>query len=393
VSSLTLSGAGLLLFGLLPPLLVFFVNPLLIWLLARKVPPRPVPESGTLPDIALIVAVHNGAAFMAAKLENCLALDYPPEKREIIVVADGCDDATEAIAGRYQDRGVRLLRLDEHQGKTWALNAGVAAARGEVLVFSDVDAMLAPEALRLLVAGFADLSVGGVCGQRLIGEGKDAFGEAQARYIDLDSRLKIWESRLGTLTANDGKLYAIRRSLYAPLPPAVTDDLFLCLAVVRQGRNFLFEPRARAWIPTPSRGPGHELERRRRIVAASLRGIALQKALLDPRRYGFFAWRLGVNKVLRRLLPLTLPLLFAGTALLLPEHPFAWMLLLPQGLGYALAAGHGLAAHRARVLPRPLARLAALAFYVVLGMYGTWLGLVDFLRGRAPHKWVPRKSG
>ncbi len=391
MQGLTLVGSVWLGIGLALPLLVLVVNPLLVYLVARRVPWRPIPVVTTFPSVSMIVAVHNGASLMETKLDNALALDYPPAQLEIIVVADGCSDATEQIVVRYGDRNVRLLRLDEHRGKTWALNTAVAEAHGELLVFSDADALLPAESLRQLVAPFAAPTVGGVCGQRVIGERQGALREAQARYINLDSRLKHWESRLGTLTSNDGKLYAIRRALFVPLPPAVTDDLFLALAVVRQGRGFVFAPQARALIPTPSRGAGHELERRRRIVAASLHGIRLQKVLLDPRRYGFFAWRLLINKVFRRLLPLALLLVMGGTLLLLPGHSWAWPLLLLQLLGYGLAFSH-LLWPKIGIQPPPLlGKVSAAGFYVALGAYGTLLGIGDFLRGRQPQKWTPRK--
>ena len=392
MQGLTLVGSVGLGLGLALPLLVLVVNPLLVYLAARRVARRPAPVAGALPGVSMIVAVHNGAALMAAKLDNALALDYPSAQLEIIVVVDGCCDATAVIVTRYGDRNVRLLQLDEHRGKTWALNAGAEAARGELLVFSDADALLPADALRRLTAPFADPTVGGVCGRRVIGERQGALREAQARYIDLDSRLKEWESRLGTLTSNDGKLYAIRRALFVPLPPAVTDDLFLALAVVRQGQGFVFAPQAQALIPTPSRSAGHELERRRRIVAASLHGIRLQKVLLDPRRYGFYAWRLLVNKVFRRLLPLALLLVLGGTLLLLPGHSWARPLLLLQLLGYALAASHLLWQKLAVQPPPLLGKFSAVGFYVALGAYGTLLGVGDFLRGRQPEKWTPRKT-
>ena len=392
MQGLTLVGGVWLGIGLALPLLVLVVNPLLVYLAAGAAPRRPAPLPGVLPGVSMIVAVHNGAELMAAKLDNALALDYPVTQLEIIVVSDGCSDATEDIVARYGDRNVRLLRLGEHRGKTWALNAAVAEAHGELLVFSDADALLPAEALRQLVVPFADPTVGGVCGQRVIGERSGALREAQARYIDLDSRLKRWESRLGTLTSNDGKLYAIRRALFVPLPPAVTDDLFLALVVVRQGQGFVFEPQARALIPTPSRSAAHELERRRRIVAASLHGIRLQKGLLDPRRYGFFAWRLLINKVFRRLLPLALLLVMGGTLLLLPGHSWAWPLLLLQLLGYGLAVSH-LLWPKIGIQPPPLlGKISAAGFYLALGAYGTLLGVGDFLRSRQPEKWTPRKT-
>src|SRR6185503_6107908 len=216
---------------------------------------------------------------------------------------------------------------------------------------------------------------------------------AQERYIAADSALKRAESRLGSVTSNDGKLYAVRRSLFRPIAPGATDDLYSCLSIVEQGRRFVFEPRARAFIRTPSRNPSHELSRRRRIVARSLRGIFLKRALLNPLRHGSFALQLFVNKVCRRLLPLFLVLLF-GTSLALtllePHAPWALAALLLQLGFYALALAHLVLARKRVPL---IGALASVAYYFCVGNLGTLLGLADFLRGREAVKWDPVKTG
>ena len=195
------------------------------------------------------------------------------------------------------------------------------------------------------------------------------------------------------MTSNDGKLYAVRRSLFRPIAPGATDDLYACLSIVEQGRHFVFEPRARAWIRTPSRNPAHELVRRRRIVARSLRGIFLKRALLNPLRHGSFALQLFVNKVCRRLLPLFLVLLFGTSlALTLLEPHAAWALaaLLLQLGFYALALAHLVLARKRVPL---IGALASVAYYFCVGNLGTLLGLADFLRGREAVKWDPVKTG
>jgi cellulose synthase/poly-beta-1,6-N-acetylglucosamine synthase-like glycosyltransferase len=214
--------------------------------------------------------------------------------------------------------------------------------------------------------------------------------EPQRRYIGFDSAIKALESRCGRITSNDGKLYAIRRALFEPIPEAVTDDLFVCLSVIRQGYDFTFEPKARAFIRLPSRSASHEIERRRRIVSRSLRGIGMMRSLLNPRRYRAYSLGLFINKVLRRLLPVFLILIFVSTAVLSAFHPAAAVLLILQSGFYTVALAYPALARIAS--KGALERAASVPFYFCVGNYGTLLGLADFVMGRRVARWDPRKT-
>ncbi len=386
----TVSAVGILLvFGFYPLAVVA------LGLLRGLAPFRGRREHGQLgpaPSASLLVAVRNAEDLVAEKVQNSLALESALPL-QIVFVSDGSSDRTVERLRAVGAERVEVLELREHRGKAHALNLGAQRCRGEILVFSDVDALLAPDALARLLARFADERVGGVCGQRVIQERGGELGRAQQRYIAADSALKRAESRLGSVTSNDGKLYAVRRSLFRPIAPGATDDLYACLSIVEQGRRFVFEPGARACIRTPSRNPAHELVRRRRIVARSLHGIFLKRALLNPLRHGSFALQLFVNKVCRRLLPLFLALLL-GTSLAIlllePHAPWARTVFLLQLGFYGLALAH-LVLARTR-LPL-LGTLASVAYYFCVGNLGTLLGLADFLRGREAVKWDPVKAG
>jgi cellulose synthase/poly-beta-1,6-N-acetylglucosamine synthase-like glycosyltransferase len=334
------------------------------------------------------VAVRNAEGLIVDKVRNSLALDHPG--LELVFVSDGSSDRTAELIRQHSGGRIRLLELEQHLGKAQALNRGAELCSGEVLVFSDADALLARDALRALLRHYADPRVGGVCGQRVIGEDPGELDHAQDRYIALDSALKLAESRVGSITSNDGKLYSIRRSLFRPIAGGATDDLYSCLNVVEQGRRFVFEPRALAFIRKPSRSPAHELARRRRIVARSLNGILLMRGLLNPLHYGAFSIGLLVNKVFRRLLPVFLALLLVSSAALAWERPWARVVLAAQLLFYGLALFHPLL-RRASGL-RVLAPAGGLAFYFCLGNLGTLLGLGDFLRRRETIKWDPLKA-
>ena len=368
---------------------VFLGYPLSLWLLARRRKETPA-ESSLEPTVSMLVAVRNAEACIGEKIENTFALEFPADRLEMVVVSDGSTDGTEAIVKRIADPRVRFIACAEHEGKTEALNRGIRSCTGDLVVFSDADAFLAPDALRKLLRHFRVPAVGGVCGRRGIRERSSALEAPQSRYIELDSAIKVLESRIGSITSNDGKLYAIRRQLFRPIAAAVTDDLYVALNVVHQGYRFIFEPEALAFVRLPSRNPAHEIERRKRIVSRSLRGIFLRKELLNPFRFGIYAFGLAINKVARRLLPLFLILLFASTAALSLRLPFMRVVLAAQTGFYLAALVYPLLSRWLR--SRRLARAAAMPFYFCVGNYGTLLGLIEFARGRKITKWDPKKT-
>jgi cellulose synthase/poly-beta-1,6-N-acetylglucosamine synthase-like glycosyltransferase len=260
-------------------------------------------------------------------------------------------------------------------------------------VFSDADATIEGDAVRGLARRFDDPAVGGVCGRMAIRPGDGRLDRPQRRYLQFDTFLKQHESQNGSVASNTGTPHAIRRSLWTPVPPGVTDDLYICLSVVAQGFRFVFEPSARVYISASSRSAAHELSRRRRIVSTSLRGIWEMRRVLNPFRYGMFAVSLFLNKVLKRFLPLFLALLWVSTGLLAARRLApAVLLFVLQTAFYGAAALYPVVS---RLLParNPLARLAAMPFYFCVGNWGTWLGLTDLLAGRRITKWSDAGAG
>lgn len=364
----------------------FVVNPLLIRLagvLGRRLAIACAP---TWPRVSLVVVCRNAQGLLGKKLDNVLRLDYPAELLEVVVYSDGSTDRTAAVAQSFPSARVRLLSSSEHLGKNHGINQAVAACSGEILAFSDVDTDLQPDALGCLLPYFADSRVGGVCGDKVLYRDATALGEAQVSYNTFANGIKLVETRIGSITSNDGTLFAMRRELFRPLPPSVTDDLFLCLAVVGQGRLFLFEPRARAFIAAPSSSVRHELARRQRIVVQDLHSVLANAGLLNPLRHGFYAFRLLVNKVVRRLVPVALLALFATSLALAFWHPLFAVVFALQAAFYALAGLHLLVMRGVPGLGA-VSRFTALAFYFTLGNYGALLGLARFLLGQRVTKW------
>lgn len=346
-----------------------------------------------LPPLSVLVAVRNGEQLIEKKVLNALALDYPADRLEVIVVSDGSTDATGEVLSKIDDDRFKFFLVHEHKGKQEALNVGMSHCKGDIVLFTDADAMLEPSAAKLLVRHFVDTHVGGVGGQRLILDKNGKMKGAQKSYIKADSQVKILESQTGSVTSNDGKIYAIRRELFQGVAEAVTDDLYVCLTVLRQGKTFKFEPEAKAHIATPSRSSGHEMSRRRRIVNRSLRGIWLNREVLNPKKTSFqVAAGLFINKVMRRMLPFFLLLLMISTAFLAIESPVMLLFLVLQVIFIAMALAYPML-ERLPFRFSVLSKVSSLAFYFSLGNMGTLMGVLDFFSGHKPVRWDPKKTG
>lgn len=366
--------------------------PLLVLVRAR-LRPRPPASAPIEPTVSIVLAAHNEAAAIGARLDNLVALDYPADRLSTIVASDGSDDRTVEIARRYADRRVHVLDLGR-VGKADALNAAVEAADGEILVFTDANTMFEPGALRALVAPFADPEVGGAAGdQRYLpagmaqvgGTSTDAAGERT--YWDLDRRVKLAESAAGSTVSATGAIYAIRRDLFEPVRAGVTDDFITSTAVVAQGRRLVFVPDAVAWEPVAG-SDRLEYGRKVRIMTRGLRGVAVRRALLDPRRSGFYAVQLASHKILRRMMAVPLLALAATAGSLWGAGPI-YRLTALGAAAVTVLGGVGLAAPTTRLGRHRLARLCGFFLLVnVASLQAAW----NLATGRRIDRWEPRRS-
>jgi glycosyltransferase involved in cell wall biosynthesis len=359
--------------------------PLLTALRAR-LSPKPVSAAPITPSVSVIIVAHNEAAVITKKIDNALALDYPAERLEIIVASDGSDDGTAELAASHPSPLVRALALPRG-GKNRTLNAAVAAASGEVLLFTDADSMLAPDALRLLVAPLADPEVGGVAGDyRYAGESSD--GQGERTYWDLDRLLKRWQSASGSVTSATGQIYVIRRSLFEPVPLGVTDDFYTSLRVPLAGKRLLFEPRAAAYGPVAANA-GAEFQRKVRVMTRGLTGVWLSRRGLNPLTYGFYAVQLLSHKVVRRLM--VLPLIG-----LLLSAPLLWR----RGWLYRLAALAQIGLHGAALLGYLLRNTRAgrlkplsLPLFFDLVNIAALMAAANVARGKRYDLWLTQRAG
>ena len=376
--------AALVLFWTAAAVLVYawIGYPLLLRALAARArAPRRRPAGR--PSLSVIIAAYNEAACIRAKLHSTLSQRYPSHKVEVIVVSDGSTDATDALVTAHHDPRVRLIRQEPRSGKSPALNRGAAAARGDVLVFTDANAMFAGDALARLAAPFADPQVGLVSGQGLYaGAGGDArtVGSGYVRY---EASLKRGEGALGFLASADGAIYALRRSLYRDLAATEVNDLLHPIHAALAGFTSRFEPAA-CTIEPPSQDGGQEFRRHVRIVA---QGMHLLRrwlpALVQARRWGA-VWMLLSHRVVRWLNTPALAALLAASVVLLPRAGVYRVALAGQAAFYALALAGWLAERAGRSLGK-----LALPYYFCLVSAAGVAGFVRFVRGRAQAVWAP----
>ena len=313
----------------------FVGYPLLLAVWAR-LRPRPIRTAHDYtPCVSLIIAAYNEEAVIEAKLANCHALDYPPEQLEVIVAADGSDDRTAELAGR--DTRVTVLHQSQRRGKVAAINRAVDVAQGEILVFSDANNRYLPETLRRLVAPFADPAVGVVTGRKAIDDGSGRpLDRAEGLYFRYESKIKDWESRIGSVTGVSGEILAVRRAAFRP-PPAgtVLDDFMLAMHAALDGWRVAYAPDAISLEPA-SATLSDEAMRRTNIVTG--RYQALWRLFPEMLRRPQLAWQVISHKALRALIPFAMLAAGLSNLWLARWTRLARVLMLLQTTFYSAAA-------------------------------------------------------
>lgn len=371
---LFLLSAGVLLY-------IYVGYPLLLRALVWARGPRPVRRADIAPPLSLVISAHNEASVIGRKIENALALDYPRDALEIVVVSDASTDATDEIVSRYASRGVRLVHQSQRRGKTAGLNRVMPLLRGDIVVFSDANALYEPDALRKLARNFADPDVGCVTGEaRYLPGGKAAAELGERAYWGYEIRVKRLETAVGSMVGGDGAIYAIRRSLWRDLPDDAINDFLNPLQIVTAGWRAVYEPEAICHEETAG-GIATEYRRRVRIVSRSWRAIFQARHAINPLRVGMFAWKVVSHKVLRWFTGV-----FAATALASAVG------LLLTTLPAAAVAAALLALAAAVLLLSPVRRMASLVAYFAVINVASIVGLFYGTVGRVSGVWsTPRE--
>jgi poly-beta-1,6-N-acetyl-D-glucosamine synthase len=373
-------------------LYAYFGYPMLVTLLARLRPhPKPYPEY--LPNVTLLIAAYNEESVIKKKLENSLALDYPRERLQILVAADGSNDKTPEIVQAFAGQGVELSYDPARRGKLAAINRAMQKVRHEIIVFSDANNDYQPDTLQKLVQPFADPTVGGTTGSKNIIKTGSNLAEADGLYWRYESFLKEQENRLGCCIGVVGEIFAIRRDLYThPPDKIINDDFFIALNLLKQGYRILYVPQARS-SEKASQNEQDELIRRTRIVAGRYQAMTYSLSHL-PFRQPLVVWQIVSHKFLRPLVPLAmiLALLTNLAALALPASGSpAWIFLAPPlaawmliaQLIFYLAAWLGMTFKPGGIIGKAL----YLPAFLVNSNYAALLGLIRYLTGKQTALW------
>jgi poly-beta-1,6-N-acetyl-D-glucosamine synthase len=346
-----------------------------LWLQAR-LSPWPVLRAQQEPHVSIVMVVRNEERWVEGKLGNLLALDYPPERCQIVVVSDGSTDGTDNILRQYAGNSrVQVLMNQLSRGKASGLNDAIDLSAGEIVVLTDVRQKIERGAIRLLMENFVDPEVGCVSGALMLGDPDSGeAGKGMGLYWRIEKKIRELESASGSVVGATGAIYAARRELLSNVPEGtILDDVYIPMQVVRQGKRVVFDDRARAW-DSPDLGERIEFARKVRTLSGNYQLLQLAPWILSGQNP--VLGRFVSHKLLRLAVPFALAVMLLASLFL--GAPLYRIALLLQIAFYALAA---VALLR---LPKPgvIARAAdAAGTFVVLNTAAV-IAFANFIAGR-----------
>jgi cellulose synthase/poly-beta-1,6-N-acetylglucosamine synthase-like glycosyltransferase len=377
--------------GVLAPVVMFgyaYVGyPLLLRLFTGYAAPPPASDPAVWPAITIILPCHNEEHRLQAAVEGVLRADYPADRRRIIVISDASTDETDEIARGFADRGVQLIRLPERSGKTAAEKAGVAAADGEIVINIDASVAIRSDALKALVRAFGDPIVGVASSRDVSVSDFDVEGNrGESGYVGYEMQIRALETRLCSIVGASGSFFAMRRDIQEPdFPDALSRDFASALMAVERGFRAVSVDDAICFVPR-TRSLHAEFRRKARTMARGLETLWYKRHLMNPVRYGAFAWMLISHKLCRWLVYLTIPFAVLGALALATEWPAAWVLV---ALG-AVAIVLGIIGMRWPDGRRAPALIALPGFALASNVAGV-LAWLRFFRGASSATWEPTR--
>jgi len=348
-------------------------------------PPARDPEPW--PSISISVPAYNEEASIRETIESLLALDYPRDRCQIVIISDASTDRTDEIVSEYADRGVDLLRLGNRSGKTAAENAAASRLRGDIVVNTDATIRILPKSLKPLIRTFQDPTVGVASGRdRSVGDLSVVATSEESRYVGYEMWLRSLETACGSIVGASGCFYAIRRELHQNLfPEALSRDFASALVAREHGLRAVSVDEAVCLVPRSVSLP-REFHRKVRTMARGLETLWYKRQLLNPFRYGSFAWMLASHKLCRWLVFLFAPLVFIGLGLLSFRSSIAAALLL-GGILVLVAGVIALRWPEGRSMPR----LIGVCGFIVAAHTAGLLAWVKALRGERNPIWEPTR--
>ena len=357
--------------------------PLLIVLLAKFFPKTRKVDVLSTPTVTWIVPCFNEEAVISSKIENLMALDYPKNKLEVILITDGSTDRTVEYAKSYKE--VKVLHQNTRAGKAAAENRAMKFANGEIIVFNDANTMVSSKALKHMIKHYADPQVGGVSGAKgIIVDQKDtAASEGEGLYWKYESMIKNADSNFNSLMGAAGELVSFRSELVMDLPEdTILDDFMQSFNILKQGYIMIYEPKAKA-EETSSINVEEELKRKMRIAAGGWQSMSRLPFMLNILKRPIQAWMYISHRALRwSVTAFALPILYLLTAFSLESNNLLIIaLFIAQSTFYFIA----LIGHQFRDKSLPESVLAI--YYFVLMNYAVIVGFQRFIGGKQGGAW------
>ena len=372
------------------PVYVYIGYPVLLIVLDKLIKGKTLQTADITPTVSLIVSSYNEVDVIEQKIVNCLAIDYPQQQLEIIFVSDGSDDGTDELIRQYCNERLKLIRQEGRLGKTMGLNLALAEAGGEIVVFSDANAMYKKDALKMLVRNFQDDAVGYVVGAAIYKDEKESSaGASENAYWQYEIFIKKIESKLHSVVGGDGAIYAIRKSLYQPLDQEDINDFVNPLQIIAKGYRGIFDAEAICYEQTAG-DFDKEGKRKQRIVNRSFSGLMKNKTVLNPLKFGFYSLELLSHKLLRWLIPFFILIAATGiTVLAQMKLPiFQWLLLFGIVFVWSILLGKILKDWSA------CPSVFLIPYYFFLVNINSMKGVIQSLRGQVQITWsTPRDQG
>ena len=368
----------------------FFGYGILLYVLVRLKrlfrPAKPVLYSfDDMPSCTLIVAAYNEADYITQKIENTLALRYPEGKLKFVFVTDGSNDGTPEIVKAYPD--IKLLHDDARRGKISAVHRAIEQVDTSLLVFTDANTFLNPDAMLLLCRHYKDAKVGAIAGEKrvMIEDAADATA-GEGIYWKYESKLKAWDSELYSVVGAAGELFSIRRELYEPVPSnSVLDDFMISMRIAEKGFKIVYEPEAYAQ-ELSSANIAEELKRKVRIAAGGIQSIIWLNKLLNPFRFPTLSFQYFSHRVLRWTITpfLMICALLANLIILFDQEASAiyTILFIGQVLFY-------LAAYTGKVLEdrKVKVKILFVPYYFCMMNYAVIAGIIRYLFSEQSVVW------
>jgi len=361
--------------------------PGLLLLLQAVRRPRRVAPLAEWPNISITIPVYNEQSTIGLTLERILATDYPPDRRQILVVSDASTDGTDAIVAGFASRGVELLRMSQRSGKSAAENAARALLIGDIIINTDASIHIPPQSLKPLIAAFADPTVGVASGRDVsVARAGVAANPGESRYVGYEMWVRDLESRVHGIVGASGCFYGARAALHMELVPHALSRDFAAAVIARErGYRAVSVKDAVCFVPRTS-SLTREYRRKVRTMVRGMQTLYYKRHLLNPARYGLFAWMLFSHKLCRWLVPWALLAATGASVVLAVTVPGAWW------LGTLVVGGLGIAAIGWLWAPRGKApALFQLAAFAAAGNLAALHAGVRAFRGEFHSIWEPTR--